>query len=70
MPVWVVGARESAERDRATIEAGTPSRVLMQRAGAAAASEIKRRLSGRLNAGAVVFTGPGKHDGSGIQPAR
>src|SRR5947209_7962726 len=65
MPVWVVSAKESAERDRATIENGTPSRVLMQRAGNTAAAEITRRFGDRLGDGAVVFTGPGNNGGDG-----
>src|SRR5450759_964619 len=65
MPAWVVSARESAERDRAAIERGTPSRVLMQRAGTAAAGEISRRYSERLRNGVVVFTGPGNNGGDG-----
>jgi len=65
MPVWVVGAKESAERDRAAIENGTPSRVLMQRAGSAAAAEIIRRYSERLGDGALVFAGPGNNGGDG-----
>ena len=65
MPVWVVSARESAERDRAAIENGTPSRVLMERAGTAAAQEIERRYVQQLRDGAVVFTGPGNNGGDG-----
>ena len=65
MPVWVVGARESAERDRAAIDRGTPARVLMERAGTAAAAEIERRYVERLRDGAVVFTGPGNNGGDG-----
>jgi ADP-dependent NAD(P)H-hydrate dehydratase / NAD(P)H-hydrate epimerase len=65
MPAWVVSAKESAERDRAAIERGTPSRLLMQRAGTAAAREISRRYSERLRNGAVVFTGPGNNGGDG-----
>jgi NAD(P)H-hydrate epimerase len=65
MPVWVVGARESAERDRAAIEKGTPSRLLMQRAGTAAANLIISRFSQRLKDGAAVFTGPGNNGGDG-----
>jgi len=65
MPVWVVSARESAERDRAAIEGGTPSRVLMERAGTAAAKEIEHRYVERLRDGAVVFTGPGNNGGDG-----
>ena len=63
--VRVVSATESAARDRATIEKGTPSRVLMQRAGEGAASEISRRYSERLRDGAVIFTGPGNNGGDG-----
>ncbi|MDQ6768689.1 MAG: NAD(P)H-hydrate dehydratase [Gemmatimonadota bacterium] len=63
--VRVVSASESAERDRATIESGIPSRVLMQRAGTAAAAEISRRYADRLRHGAVVFTGPGNNGGDG-----
>ena len=65
MPAWVVSARESAERDRAAIERGTPSRLLMQRAGIAAADEISRRYPEQLKTGAVVFTGPGNNGGDG-----
>src|SRR5947207_3225266 len=65
MPVWVVSASESAERDRAAIEKGTRSRVLMERAGTAAAKEIERRYVERLREGAAVFTGPGNNGGDG-----
>jgi NAD(P)H-hydrate epimerase len=65
MPVRVVSARESAERDRAAIEKGTPSRVLMQRAGKAAASEISRRYADRSRRGVAIFTGPGNNGGDG-----
>ena len=70
MPVWVVSAGESAERDRAAIESGTPSRHLMERAGTAAAREISRRYTDRLRDGAVVFTGPGNNGGDGWVVAR
>jgi ADP-dependent NAD(P)H-hydrate dehydratase / NAD(P)H-hydrate epimerase len=65
LSVRVVSARESAERDRAAIQRGTPSRVLMQRAGTAAAEEIFRRYGDRLRNGAIVFTGPGNNGGDG-----
>jgi NAD(P)H-hydrate epimerase len=65
MPVWVVGASESAERDRAAIERGTLSRVLMQRAGTTAAAEIARRFPERVRSGVTVFTGPGNNGGDG-----
>jgi hydroxyethylthiazole kinase-like uncharacterized protein yjeF len=64
-PVRVVSARESAERDRAAIEAGVPSRVLMERAGTGAANEIVRRYAEPLRDGAVIFTGPGNNGGDG-----
>jgi hydroxyethylthiazole kinase-like uncharacterized protein yjeF len=64
-PIWVVGAKESAERDRAAIERGIPSRVLMERAGTAAAKVIEQRYQERLRDGAVVFTGPGNNGGDG-----
>lgn len=64
-PVRVVGARESAELDRAAIDAGTPSRVLMERAGTGAAMEISRRYREQLRDGAVIFTGPGNNGGDG-----
>jgi NAD(P)H-hydrate epimerase len=73
MPVWVVSARESAERDQAAIENGAPSRQLMERAGTAAAREISRRYSHRLRrdgGGALVFTGPGNNGGDGWVVAR
>ena len=63
--VRVVSASESAERDRAAIGRGIHSRVLMQRAGAAAAEEISRRYADRLRQGVVVFTGPGNNGGDG-----
>ncbi len=65
MPVRVVSAQESAERDRAAIETGTPSRTLMQRAGKAAAEEITRRFGNQLNLGVAVFVGPGNNGGDG-----
>src|ERR1700694_4132877 len=65
LSVRVVSARESAERDRAAILRGTASRVLMQRAGTAAAEEISRRYGDELRNGAIVFTGPGNNGGDG-----
>ncbi len=64
-PVRVVSARESAERDRAAIDGGVPSQVLMERAGTGAADEILRRYPEELRSGAVVFTGPGNNGGDG-----
>ena len=65
MPVRVVSADESAQRDQAAINSGTPSRTLMQRAGAGAADAIVARFRSRLNDGALVFAGPGNNGGDG-----
>lgn len=70
MPVRVVSARESAERDQAAIERGVPARVLMERAGNAAAAEIVRHFPQRLKGGVAVFTGPGNNGGDGWVVAR
>ena len=63
--VPVVSAPQAAARDRAAIAAGVPSRVLMQRAGAAAAGEICRRYGARLAGGVAVYAGPGNNGGDG-----
>ena len=65
MPARVVSAKESAERDRAAIERGTPSRTLMRRAGIAAADEIMRRFAVHLDDGVLVFAGTGNNGGDG-----
>ncbi len=64
-PVRVVSAKESAERDRAAIDGGIPSHVLMERAGTGAANEIARRYPEQVRQGAVVLTGPGNNGGDG-----
>src|SRR5215212_4459845 len=63
MTVRVVTAAQAAARDRAAIDSGIPSRALMQRAGAAAASEIARHFGDRLTRGVAVFAGPGNNGG-------
>lgn len=65
LPVRVVSANESADRDRAAIDGGVPSSLLMERAGAGAAAEIARRYPQQLRQGAIVFTGPGNNGGDG-----
>lgn len=70
MSVRVVTAEEAAARDAAAIAGGTPSRALMQRAGAAAAQVIAERLEGDLRRGVVVLTGPGNNGGDGWVVAR
>ena len=61
--VPVVAAGQAGARDRAAIDAGIPSRALMQRAGAAAAAEIARELGDRLTRGVAIFAGPGNNGG-------
>jgi hydroxyethylthiazole kinase-like uncharacterized protein yjeF len=63
MTVRVVSAAQAAVRDRAAIDAGIPSRALMQRAGAAAAAEIARHFGDRLRRGVAVFAGSGNNGG-------
>jgi len=61
--VRVTSAAQSAARDRSAIDAGVPSRALMQRAGAAAAGEIVRRYADCLSRGVAVLAGPGNNGG-------
>ncbi|HEX9563340.1 MAG TPA: NAD(P)H-hydrate dehydratase [Gemmatimonadaceae bacterium] len=66
MSVRVVTAAEAAARDTAAIAAGTPSRALMRRAGAAAADVIHQRCGeAARNRGVAVLTGPGNNGGDG-----
>ena len=69
MPV-VTSARQAADADASAIAAGTPSRALMQRAGAAAAAEISARFPDECARGVVVVTGPGNNGGDGWVIAR
>src|SRR5215218_584422 len=64
-PVAVVDAAGASACDTAAIDAGVPSRALMQRAGAAAAAEIAHRFGDRLAGGVLIATGPGNNGGDG-----
>ena len=68
--VRVVSAEEAAARDRSAIQAGIPSRALMQRAGAASAAEIALRFGRSLRGGVLVFAGPGNNGGDAWVVAR
>lgn len=65
MTVRIVGAGEAAAADRRAIDGGIPSRALMQRAGAAAATEIALRYPGKLRRGVAIHAGPGNNGGDG-----
>jgi ADP-dependent NAD(P)H-hydrate dehydratase / NAD(P)H-hydrate epimerase len=69
-PIRVVTAAEAARDDASTIEGGVPSRALMQRAGAAVASEITHHFAPRLRDGALVLCGSGNNGGDGWVIAR
>jgi ADP-dependent NAD(P)H-hydrate dehydratase / NAD(P)H-hydrate epimerase len=68
--IRVVTSTESAARDASAIAAGVPSRALMQRAGAAAASEIALRYRDQLHNGVLVLAGPGNNGGDAWVVAR
>ena len=63
--VTIVTSEEALERDKLAMEAGTPSRTLMQNAGVAAAESIMRRFAEMLGRGAEINTGPGNNGGDG-----
>ena len=67
--VRVVTAAQAAARDAAAIAAGTPSAVLMERAGTATAHEIARRFGGATRR-VLVMCGPGNNGGDGWVVAR
>jgi NAD(P)H-hydrate epimerase len=68
--VRVTTAAQAGARDAAAIASGTPSRVLMQRAGAAAAGEIALRYPFHVSSGAFVLAGPGNNGGDAWVVAR
>ncbi|MEP6692150.1 MAG: NAD(P)H-hydrate dehydratase [Gemmatimonadaceae bacterium] len=66
----VTTAEQSAARDAAAIAAGTPARMLMQRASAAAASQIAERYGDAMASGVLVLAGPGNNGGDAWGVAR
>ena len=68
--VRVTTAHEAAARDQAAIAAGTPSAVLMQRAGESAALCIARRFPTLLQHPVAIFAGTGNNGGDGWVVAR
>ncbi len=68
--LFVSTAAGAGLADASAIAAGIPSRALMQRAGAAAATEIASRLAGQIGDGVVVATGAGNNGGDGWVVAR
>ncbi len=66
----VLTPEEMAAADRATIAAGTPVDVLMERAGCAVAWEARRVLGRRYGVRAVAVCGPGNNGGDGVVAAR
>jgi ADP-dependent NAD(P)H-hydrate dehydratase / NAD(P)H-hydrate epimerase len=63
--IRVVTSAESKAVDAATIAAGVPSRAMMGRAAAAAATEICNRYGDALKRGVLVLAGPGNNGGDG-----
>lgn len=68
--VRVVTSAEAAARDQSAIDAGIPSRALMERAGSATAAEMALRFSKRLAGGVLVMAGPGNNGGDAWVVAR
>ncbi|MGQ0714013.1 MAG: NAD(P)H-hydrate dehydratase [Gemmatimonadaceae bacterium] len=66
----VLRAAQAAALDAEAAHAGIPSRALMQRAGAASATEIVRRLPHLLPDGVHIYTGAGNNGGDGWVLAR
>ncbi len=65
MTVRITTAAQATAADRRAIDAGIPSRALMQRAGAASASEIILRYPRAARRGVAIYAGPGNNGGDG-----
>jgi hydroxyethylthiazole kinase-like uncharacterized protein yjeF len=67
VPGEIMTVAEMSAADRAAVEAGTPTVVLMERAGRAVAAVIRRRFARQPT---VVWCGPGDNGGDGYVVAR
>src|SRR5215212_4050996 len=65
MGARVASAEETIACERATMESGTSSAELMQRAGRAAAEIIASRFEKTMRNGAVIYAGSGNNGGGG-----
>jgi len=70
--VRAVTSEEARRLDEATIAAGTPGILLMERAAAAVAAEVEKVLERRSDLGGeiVVVAGAGNNGGDGLEVAR
>jgi len=66
----VLTPTEMGEADRRTIAAGTPVRILMDRAGRAVAWEVRRVLGSTYGHRVAVVCGKGNNGGDGLVAAR
>lgn len=68
LPLALLSVAEMAAADAATIAAGTPGIVLMDKAGRAVADAVTRRI--RPGQSVLVLCGPGNNGGDGFVAAR
>ena len=67
MPREILSVAEMAAADRAAVERGAPTPVLMERAGEAVARAVRARYAHRP---VVIWCGPGDNGGDGYVAAR
>jgi ADP-dependent NAD(P)H-hydrate dehydratase / NAD(P)H-hydrate epimerase len=68
--VYVVSSEEMRAMDRLTIDRGTPSEALMERAGSLAAAVLRDRFRRQMRRGVVVVAGKGNNGGDALVVAR
>ncbi|HEV1287692.1 MAG TPA: NAD(P)H-hydrate dehydratase [Bryobacteraceae bacterium] len=66
----VLTAEQMREADRRTIEAGTPGKVLMERAGTRVVEVLEREFAPLAVQRVVIFCGKGNNGGDGLVVAR